>query len=180
MSVPTGASNANATTPPEIEQTLTMLSGHRSVLGYMVLSRGGTVSIIRHSGVVFEGDQGKKYAGVIERIVDSVQTGLEEISGGQNEGVSGVLCASRAKRRAECFGAGRDTVSEDQDEATRADDFAQYAPSLSLSRRGLADRLSQRTDTYWPSCTTRPLRHGPMGKNGIKYENQNGNSHRRA
>ena len=91
MSVPTGASNANTTTPPEIEQTLTMLSGHRSVLGYMVLSRGGTVSIIKHSGVVFEGDQGKKYAGVIERIVDSVQTGLEEVSGEQNEGVSVAL-----------------------------------------------------------------------------------------
>ena len=90
MSVPTGASNATAT-PPEIEQTLTMLSGHRSVLGYMVLSRAGTVSIIKHSGVVFEGEHGKKYAGVIERIVDSVQTGLEEISGEQNEGVSLVL-----------------------------------------------------------------------------------------
>lgn len=88
QSVPTGASNAATTTPPEIEQTLTMLSGHRSVLGYMVLSRGGTVSIVKHSGVVFEGDQGKKYAAVIERIVDSVQTGLEEISGEQNEGVS--------------------------------------------------------------------------------------------
>ena len=90
MSVPTGASNANTTTtttPPEIEQTLTMLTGHRSVLGYIVLSRGGAVSIIRHSGVVFEGDQGRKYAGVIERIVDSVQSGLEEISGEQNEGV---------------------------------------------------------------------------------------------
>ena len=58
------------------------------MLGYMVLSRGGTVSIIKHSGVVFEGDQGKKYAGVIERIVDGVQTGLEEISGEQNEGAS--------------------------------------------------------------------------------------------
>ena len=87
VSVPTGASNISAATPPEIEQTRTMLTGHRSVLGYMVLSRGGVVSIIRHSGVVFEGDQGKKYAGVIARIVDSVQTGLEEISGEQNEGV---------------------------------------------------------------------------------------------
>ena len=92
MSVPTGASNVNTTTPPEIEQTLTMLSGHRSVLGYMVLSRGA-VSIIKHSGVMFEGDQGRKYAGVIERIVDSVQAGLEEISGEQNEGVSSLpLC----------------------------------------------------------------------------------------
>lgn len=88
MSVPPVASNASTTAPPEIEQTLAMLGGHRSVLGYMVLSRGGTVSIIKHSGVVFEGDQGKKYAGVIEKIVDSVQTGLEEISGEQNEGVS--------------------------------------------------------------------------------------------
>jgi dynein light chain roadblock-type len=44
--------------------------------------------MIKHSGVVFEGNQGKKYAGVIEKIVDSVQTGLEEISGEQNEGVS--------------------------------------------------------------------------------------------
>lgn len=91
MSLPPVASNASTTTPPEIEQTLTMLSGHRSVLGYMVLSRGGTVSIIKHSGVVFEGDQGKKYAGVIEKMVDSVQTGLEEISGEQNEGVSVAL-----------------------------------------------------------------------------------------
>ena len=86
MPVPTGASNPNTVTPPEIEQTLTMLTGHRSVLGYMVRSRGGTVSRIRHSGVVFEGDQGKKYTGVIERMVDSVQTGLEEITGEQNEG----------------------------------------------------------------------------------------------
>jgi dynein light chain roadblock-type len=93
MSGPTGASNAT-----EIEQTLTMLSGHRSVLGYMVLSRGGAVSIVKHSGVVFEGDQGRKYAGVIERIVDSVQTGLEEISGEQNEGVGRALSLPRARR----------------------------------------------------------------------------------
>jgi dynein light chain roadblock-type len=75
-----------------------MLSGHRSVLGYMVLSRGGAVSIIKHSGVVFEGDQGRKYAGVIERIVDSVQTGLEEVSGEQNDGVGVSLSARRARR----------------------------------------------------------------------------------
>ena len=64
----------------------------------MVLSRGGAVSIIKHSGVVFEGDQGRKYAGVIERIVDSVQTGLEEVSGEQNEGVGIILCWKRARR----------------------------------------------------------------------------------
>ncbi|KIK28280.1 hypothetical protein PISMIDRAFT_91746 [Pisolithus microcarpus 441] len=66
--------------PAELEQTLSMLSAHRSVLGYILLSRGEQVSIIRHSGVVFEGDQGKKYAAVIRRIVESVQTGLEEDS----------------------------------------------------------------------------------------------------
>ena len=166
MSVPTGASGANTTTPPEIEQTLTMLSGHRSVLGYMVLSRGGAVSIVKHSGVVFEGDQGRKYAGVIERIVDSVQTGLEEISGEQNEGVSLVL--SRGRREALIFHpplspcAGRDTIPEDKDEETRADDFPRYASSLTLScsLEDWLSRIPQRRDTYWLSCTTRPPRHG--------------------
>ena len=67
-------------TPPELEQTLTLLTSHRSVLGYMLLSRGQPVTIIRHSGVVFEGEQGKKYASAIARIVHSVQTGLEDVS----------------------------------------------------------------------------------------------------
>lgn len=65
---------------PELEQTLSMLSSHRSVLGYLLLSRGHPVSIIRHSGVIFEGEHGRKYAGVIGRIVESVQTGLEEVN----------------------------------------------------------------------------------------------------
>ncbi|KAI9458052.1 hypothetical protein HD554DRAFT_2029731 [Boletus coccyginus] len=73
--------------PPELEQTLTLLSSHRSVLGYLLLSRGDQVSIIRHSGVVFEGEQGRKYASVIGRIVESVQAGLEEVSGEDNDGV---------------------------------------------------------------------------------------------
>lgn len=41
--------------------------------------------------MVFDGDQGKKYASVIARIVETVQLGLEEISGGENEGVSSNL-----------------------------------------------------------------------------------------
>ncbi|KAF9448531.1 hypothetical protein P691DRAFT_792472 [Macrolepiota fuliginosa MF-IS2] len=63
-----------------LEQTLSTLTSHRSVLGYLLISRGGSLSasIIRHSGVVFEGEKGRKYAGVIARIVDSVQSGLEE------------------------------------------------------------------------------------------------------
>ena len=64
---------------PELEQTLSMLSSHRSVLGYMLVTRGHHPSIIRHSGVVFEGEQGKRYAAVVARIVESVQAGLEEV-----------------------------------------------------------------------------------------------------
>lgn len=81
--------------PPELEQTLALVSAHRSVLGYLLLSRGDQVSIIRHSGVVFEGEQGRKYASVIGRIVESVQGGLEEVSGEENDGVRGhslILC----------------------------------------------------------------------------------------
>ena len=81
--------------PPELEQTLTLLTSHRSVLGYMLLSRGQPVTIIRHSGVVFEGEQGRKYASAIARIVHSVQTGLEDVSSGQSDTVRlrRLLCA---------------------------------------------------------------------------------------
>ncbi|GJE98337.1 roadblock/LC7 domain-containing protein [Phanerochaete sordida] len=75
-------SPAGALAPsPEMEQILASLTSHRSVLGYMLLSRGHPVTIIRHSGVVFEGEQGRKYAHAISRIVESVQGGLEEVSG---------------------------------------------------------------------------------------------------
>ncbi|KAG1731049.1 uncharacterized protein EDB91DRAFT_1037735, partial [Suillus paluster] len=43
--------------PPELEQTLALLSSHHSVLGYFLLSRGDNVSIIHHSGVVFEEEE---------------------------------------------------------------------------------------------------------------------------
>jgi dynein light chain roadblock-type len=76
------AQSTTQTLPPEVEQTLAALSGHRSVLGFMFLSRGHPISIIRHSGVIFEGEQGKKYASAISRIIDSVQVGLEDVSGG--------------------------------------------------------------------------------------------------
>ncbi|KAK2462389.1 hypothetical protein APHAL10511_005695 [Amanita phalloides] len=71
---------------PELEQSLAMLSSHRSVLGYLLLSRSHPISIIRHSGVIFEGEQGKRYAGVITRIVESVQSGLDEIHAGETDG----------------------------------------------------------------------------------------------
>ena len=66
-------------TPPELEQTLSMLSSHQTVLGYLLLSRTSPVKIIRHSGVVFEGDQGRRYAGAVSRIVDAVSYGLDEV-----------------------------------------------------------------------------------------------------
>jgi len=84
--VSTGTSSAPVL-PPELEQTLTLLSSHRSVLGFMFLSRGLPVSIIRHSGVIFEGEQGKKYASAIGRIMENVQMSLEEVYSGES-GVS--------------------------------------------------------------------------------------------
>ncbi|KZT17488.1 hypothetical protein NEOLEDRAFT_1246642 [Neolentinus lepideus HHB14362 ss-1] len=70
----------NLPSPTELEQTLALLSSHRSVLGYMLLSRGQPVSIIRQSGVVFEGEQRRKYAQAIGRIVESMQAGLADVS----------------------------------------------------------------------------------------------------
>ena len=67
---------------PELEEILSMLSSHRSVLsvlGYLLVTRGHHPSIIRHSGVVFDGEQGKRYAAVVARIVESLQAGLTEV-----------------------------------------------------------------------------------------------------
>ncbi|KAF8056529.1 hypothetical protein FPV67DRAFT_1431135 [Lyophyllum atratum] len=83
---------------PELESTLAMLSSHRSVLGYMLVSRGHPVSIIRHSGVIFEGEQGRKYAAVIGRIVESVQGGLEEVHAGETDGDEVRFMRIRTKR----------------------------------------------------------------------------------
>ncbi|KAF8512043.1 hypothetical protein JB92DRAFT_2724183, partial [Gautieria morchelliformis] len=75
--------------PPELEQTLATLISHRSVLGYLVLSRAESepVSIIRHAGVVFEGEQGRKYASAVHKIVESCTTGLKEVGGGETDEV---------------------------------------------------------------------------------------------
>ncbi|THH13595.1 hypothetical protein EW146_g6643 [Bondarzewia mesenterica] len=101
---PTHATNAPSTStsmippPPELEQTLTLLSGHRSVLGYLLLSRGHPVSIIRHSGVVFEGEQGRKYATAIGKMVEGVQAALIEVSDEPNEGDEIRFMRIRTKR----------------------------------------------------------------------------------
>lgn len=85
-----GASSAThiAPAPPELEATLQMLSSHRTVLGILVLSRATPPSIIRHSGVVFEGEQGKKYAKAVGRIVAVCKIGLDEVDGGEGVRVS--------------------------------------------------------------------------------------------
>jgi len=85
-----GASSATHTTPapPELEATLQVLSSHRTVLGILVLSRATPPSIIRHSGVVFEGEQGKKYAKAVGRIVAACKTGLDEVDGGEGVRIS--------------------------------------------------------------------------------------------
>jgi len=56
------------------------------------------VSIIRHSGVIFDGEQGKKYASAIGRIVESVQVGLEEVHGGETDGDEVRFMRIRTKR----------------------------------------------------------------------------------
>lgn len=92
---------SSSSLPPmttELEQTFSMLSSHRSVLGYLLLSRSHPVSIIRHSGVIFEGEQGKRYAAVIARIVESVQTGLDEIHAGETDGDDVRFVRIRTKR----------------------------------------------------------------------------------
>ncbi|THH09555.1 hypothetical protein EW145_g1931 [Phellinidium pouzarii] len=83
-----GASSTALVTPPELEQTLAMLSSHRTVLGYLLLSHTAPVRIIRHSGVVFEGEQGRRYAGAVGKIIDTVRSGLDDISADGADSVS--------------------------------------------------------------------------------------------
>ena len=101
------SSSSSLTTPPELEQTLQMLSSHRTVLGYLLLSRSTPVRIIRYSGVVFDGEQGRRYARAIGKIVEAVRSGLEEISG-DGDGVSvfffcGVSYPVKSSSRTELF-----------------------------------------------------------------------------
>ena len=74
--------------PPELEQALAQLSSHRTVLGYITLSRSIPFSIIKSSGVVFEGEQGKKYASAVEKIVNAVEGSLTELSANGRDTVS--------------------------------------------------------------------------------------------
>ena len=73
---------------PELENILSMISSHHAVLGFMFLTRGQPFSM---SGVIFEGEQGRKYASSVARIMESVQIGLDDIHGEDTEGVSDVV-----------------------------------------------------------------------------------------
>ncbi|KAJ1310772.1 hypothetical protein OPQ81_009293 [Rhizoctonia solani] len=74
---PVPASNTSPNVPPEIEYTLSRLSGHKNVRGVLLLASQG--AIIRHTGVAFEGEQGRKYAIAVKKIVDCCSTNLEEV-----------------------------------------------------------------------------------------------------
>ncbi|KAF7299640.1 hypothetical protein HMN09_00969400 [Mycena chlorophos] len=95
---PPAASAAAAGVTPELEQTLSLLSSHRAVLGYILITRGSPVSIVRHAGVVFDGEQGKKYAAAIGKMVESVQTGLEEVHSGDGDSEDLRFLRIRTKR----------------------------------------------------------------------------------
>ncbi|KAF9519379.1 hypothetical protein BS47DRAFT_1288522, partial [Hydnum rufescens UP504] len=62
--------------PSEIESTLNHISSHRNVRGVVVLSRDGP--IVRHTGAAYKGEHGRKYAGVIKKIVDACKHGFDE------------------------------------------------------------------------------------------------------
>ena len=86
--------------PPELDRTLQLLSSHRTVLGYLLLLRESRpVKIIRHSGVVFEGDSGRKYASVVAKIVETVQSGLMEVGGHPDSTVSLLISAVLSDRK---------------------------------------------------------------------------------
>ncbi|KAF9488916.1 hypothetical protein BDN71DRAFT_1402553 [Pleurotus eryngii] len=61
---------------PEIDHTLSLLLSHRTVLGYIVLSRGHPHGIVRQSGVIFDGEHGGKYATAIGKVIENVQSSL--------------------------------------------------------------------------------------------------------
>ncbi|KAG8740390.1 hypothetical protein FRC12_016018 [Ceratobasidium sp. 428] len=73
----TQSSSAPTNVPPEVEHTLSRLSTHRNVRGILILARQG--SIIRYTGAAFEGEQGRKYAAVVKKIVDCCHAGLEDV-----------------------------------------------------------------------------------------------------
>jgi len=148
----------NNVASPALEQTLSTLSSHRSVLGYMLISRGHHPSIIRHSGVVFEGEQGKRYAAAVARIVESVQTGLEEVRAddglaaatGDAEGVSIIGCTVVCRSKFPLL-PGWNPIHENKDKEAWDYDLTWYVflPLLEEVRWGFAQMI----DTFWSFST---------------------------
>lgn len=85
--------------PPEIEHTLSRLSGYRNVHGVMVIARRGASTaadassadkgqaagisgIVQSTGSVFEGESGLKYASELERLVASVAKAVDTCDSG--------------------------------------------------------------------------------------------------
>jgi len=81
----TDITHRDGSSVPHLDSSLESMTSHRSVLGYILLSRSSPATIIRHSGVIFEGEHGRKYASVIKRMADAVQSGLDDISGPAND-----------------------------------------------------------------------------------------------
>lgn len=88
----TSAPPASSAPPPEIEATLSRLSAYRNVRGVMILARaGGTGSgIIQSTGSVFEGENGRKYAGSLEAVVAATAGAVSAV----DEGVGAQSTAS--------------------------------------------------------------------------------------
>lgn len=90
---------ADVVAPPEIEHTLSRLSGYRNVRGVMVIARrgvstsadasgpekgqpNGTSGIVQSTGSVFEGESGLKYASELERLVANVAKAVDSCDSG--------------------------------------------------------------------------------------------------
>ena len=86
------------------------------MLGYILLSRGSPASIIRHSGVVFEGEQGRKYASAVTKIVDAVRSGLEEVGADGADTVCDQSCTHPLHLNSELHSEGRSTLHANSNE----------------------------------------------------------------
>ncbi|KZO91990.1 hypothetical protein CALVIDRAFT_488189, partial [Calocera viscosa TUFC12733] len=65
----------------EADTLITRLSAHRAVRGVLIISNPEH-AIIRASGPMFDGEEGRKYARVIGRVVRVVREGVQEVGEG--------------------------------------------------------------------------------------------------
>lgn len=78
----------SAVIPPEIESTLSRLSGYRAVKGVMILSRTSSTTtiptdgtgggIVQCTGSIFDGEGGQRYAKLVEGLVGCATRGVGE------------------------------------------------------------------------------------------------------